>query len=120
MEDEQLHEGVRDLHDRVTRLSDSLQADRVARDLSERLAGAADETAERTRSRLHHVAVVLALGLLLWTPLTAYGAVWLHEKVRNNCYPLAAYGQPAAPPPAEEEWYCGLFPGTDHPMPPGR
>lgn len=117
---DELHEGVRDLHERVARLSDSLQADRVARDLSERLAGAADETAERTRSRLHHVAVVLALGLLLWTPLTAYGAVWLHEKVRNNCYPAAVYDVLIPPTPVEEQWYCGLFPGTDHPMPPRR
>lgn len=87
------------------------------RDFSERLGAAALDMAEGAKvtaagvARLtHRIATVLAVGLLLWTPVVAYGAVWMHERVRNTCYPLGvAQGQ------ADEPWYCGIFPGTNHP-----
>jgi hypothetical protein len=107
--------GVRELHQRVGDLDNLLRADAIARDLSEKLGDAAAAKAERAQNLMRRVLTVLTVGLLLWTPVVAYGAVWLHEKVRNNCYPVVAFDATPVPRPAEgEPWYCGLFPGTDH------
>lgn len=109
---EELSAGVRDLHERVGRLDELLQADRVVEDLREKRADAAHDVAERTSRRVRLMLVAGVLVAFGWTPLTAYGAVWVHELVRNNCYASVEFAdQP--PAPADEPWYCGAFPGTD-------
>jgi hypothetical protein len=110
---EQLTQGVRDLHQRVSRLDELLQEHRGTANLQERLSAAAHDTAEATRRLVRRLLVLMAVGLLLWTPVVAYGAVWVHEKIRNNCYPGVML---VLNPPVEEPWYCTLFPGTDHPQ----
>ncbi len=113
---EEFTEGVRDLHQQVRRLDTLLHERTTVADLSERRADAAHATAEETRRRLRWLLVAGLFVALVWTPVTAYGAVWTHEKVRNNCYPTVAFEPDPVPIPASgEPWYCGMFPGTDHP-----
>lgn len=110
---EELTAGVRALHDRVEKLDDLLHEHRDTADLREKLGAAAMRHADNTRALLRRVAILLAAGLLIWTPVVAYAAVWAHEKVRNNCYPVLWLEEPASSH-VHEPWYCGLFPGTDH------
>ncbi len=107
---EDFAEGVRALHQRVAQLDSLLQERSVVTDLADRRADAAADLAERNTGRINRLFVAGLLVALLWTPATAYGAVWLHERVRNHCYPGVVYE--AGNPPAAEPWYCGAFPGT--------
>lgn len=118
---EELTQGIRELHTRVGDLDALLRERSMVTDLSERRADAAHEQAtvaqHAAQLNSRRIRVLWICGLfvaLLWTPLTAYGAVWVHERIRNNCYPGALYV--AGPPPSVEAWYCGIFPGTsrDH------
>lgn len=114
---EELTAGIRDLHDRVKHLDDQLRERGEATDLHERLGAAAMQVAERTRAGMRWLWIVGTLVALVWSPLVAYGAVWSHEKIRNDCYPVAVWD--VAPPPGPlrrpEPWWCHAFPGTDHP-----
>jgi len=112
---------IRELMDRLDVVDSLFTEDRLARDLAERLADAAAdaaedaaETAHTNRRLLTGIAAVLTTGLLLWTPVVAYGAVWGHERVRNTCYPAAGAQQETVEDPY---WYCGIFPGTGRPDP---
>lgn len=112
---EELEAGVRSLHEQVRNLDDLLREGQVERDLSERLTAAASQQAEEasrlavlTHGLVRTMVVVVALGLLVWTPFVAYGAVWFHELVRNQCYSYGAILRHDGDAP----WYCGIFPGT--------
>lgn len=114
-------EEVRVLLERLDSIDNLFARERRERDLAEKLAAAADAHADRavaavreTRRILRTVVAVVALGLVLWTPFVAYGAVWVHERVRNSCYPALAELIHATPTSADP-WYCGLFPGTGRP-----
>ncbi len=104
-------EGVRDLHERVARLDELLTVQVRADVFREKRADAAVDRAEKNTVKIRQLWTAGLLVTLLWTPTTAYGAVWMHEKIRNNCYPGAIHIE--GPPPGGEAWYCGIFPGTD-------
>lgn len=108
--DDEFETGVRDLHEKVGRLDELLNQRTIVTDLADRRADAAHAVAEEATKKIRRVIVACALVAFLWTPLTAYGAVWMHERVRNHCYPGVTYQ--AETPPADEPWYCGAFPGT--------
>jgi hypothetical protein len=108
---EELSAGIRDLHDRVRHLDEQLRERGETHDLHERLGAAAMEVAELTRSRIRWLWAAGMMVALLWTPATAYGAVWFHELVRNTCYPAVVLEHRH---PAEQPWYCSIFPGTHH------
>jgi hypothetical protein len=116
----ELTEGVRALHQRVEQLDEQLHEHRGLADLREKLGAAAIAQAENTRALLRKMIVVQIVGLVLWTPVVAYGAVWMHERVRNTCLPtvlLVDYlNGDEHPVPGVEPWYCGIFPGTNHPL----
>lgn len=110
---------ARQMMRRLDDIDDLFSRQEQERDYSEKLGAAAWAEAEGAKvtatsvQRLtQRIAKVLAVGLLLYTPLIAYGAVWMHERVRNDCYPVAS--------PVTEPWFCGLFPGTNHPHHPGE
>lgn len=115
---EELSQGIRELHQRVTELDELMQVDARARDLSERMGLAATVAAEEA-ARLAVVAhdmvkkiiVIVAIGLVVWTPFVGYGAIWFHEMVRNHCYSPTTMHVPSA---SMDPWYCGIFPGTGH------
>lgn len=113
---EELSAGIRDLHDRVKHLDAALREHQGTTDLREKLGAAAHEEAKRTAGQLRKIALIVAAGLLIWSPAVAYGAVWGHEAVRNNCYPTWAVreqGPPVVVPVQDEPWFCSLFPGTN-------
>lgn len=105
---------IQALNDELRSLREQMHDTTTVRDLHEKLvAGAtekADKVASETSKRLRQVITVVAAGLLVWTPVVAYAAVWAHERVRNSCYPVAALVEGA---PVDEPWYCGAFPGTN-------
>lgn len=121
-DEEQSQQYVRDARamlERLDRIDRIFREERATRDLHERLAeGAAreaetaQETARHSVALLRYVMVVVAVGLLFWTPVVAYGAVWFHEKVRNTCYPFVQVTEPF-PALYNEPFYCGMFPGTN-------
>lgn len=120
---EDFEEGVRALHQRVGELDALLQQRSLVADLADRRADAAHDEAEtahreaaRNSRRIRRLFTAGVAVALLWTPLTAYGAVWTHELVRNNCYPGVIYDEPARP--GGEPWFCHIFPGTDRPHSP--
>lgn len=113
---EELSEGVRELHQRVEALGELLHRTGEATDFSDRRADAAHDVAERNSFRIRRLFVAGLIVAFGWTPFTAYGAVWVHERVRNTCYPGVVHveGHPTA---GEAPWYCGIFPGTGRPGP---
>lgn len=111
---EELSAGIRDLHDRVKSLDDQLRERSVATDLHERLGAAALEAAETTRTRIRRLWICGMLVALVWSPFVAYSSVWLHERVRNYCYPSAVWSAPPPTAAQDEPWYCSAFPGTGH------
>lgn len=116
---EEFDAGVRELHERVGRLDDLLRQAGTVTDLADRRSDAAHEQAEKNHRRIRRLWIAGLIVAFLWTPTTAYSAVWLHERVRNHCYPGVVYAEPARP--GGEPWYCGAFPGTgrpDHAPPP--
>ena len=115
--DEELSRGVHDLHERVEQLDDLLRSRVSTADLRERRADAAHQRAEENSHRIRRLWLAGLAVALLWTPSTAYGAVWMHERIRNHCYPGVMFT--AENPPAVEAWYCNIFPGTGrHSAPP--
>jgi len=122
-EDDRRLADVQALLGRLDGIDELFAEERASRNLQEKLADAAADIAEKatdevaeTRRLLRTVIAVVAVGLLVWTPIVAYGAVWFHELVRNTCYPVAELAEDR---PVDEAWYCDLFPGTgrhpDHP-----
>jgi hypothetical protein len=117
---EELTAGVRELHQRVGHLDDLLRERDVTTDLSEKLSAAAHDVAEQNTRRIRLLWIVGTVVALLWTPMTAWGAMWMHERVRNTCLPsvlLVEYVGGDREPNLDrnEPWYCGIFPGTNHP-----
>lgn len=112
-------EGVRELHERVEALDGLLHERTAVADLSERRADAAHAVSERNTHRIRLLWIAGVVVAFLWTPMTAYAAVWVHERVRNTCLPsvlLVEYvnGEDVRLD-GPEPWYCGIFPGTRHP-----
>lgn len=110
----ELEAGIRDLHERVSLLGDLLSEDQIQRDLHERLAESTVKTAEEAGrlAKLAHDMVrrtflIVTVALVTWTPFLTYGAVWVHELVRNTCYNGVTLVESD-----EDAWYCSIFPGT--------
>lgn len=117
---EELTRGVQDLHKRVEDLDTLLHQRTIVADLRERRADAAHEVAEQNVTRIKHLWIAGLIVAFLWTPITAYGAVWVHERVRNTCLPDVLLVQlldgNKHPSIAHEPWYCGIFPDTGQPQ----
>lgn len=110
---------VQELLARLEKIDALFESASIRRDFSEKLNAAAVHTANEANERsevlvnaFRRVRLMIAIGLLLWTPFVAYGAVWMHEKIRNNCY-VVTYNN-THPTNIDGAWYCNLFPGTDH------
>lgn len=117
---EELTQGVRELHARVGHLDDLLHERTVIADLADRRADAAHDAAERNLGRIKRLWAAGMAVAFLWTPMTAYSAVWMHERVRNTCLPDVLLVQVLDgnknPSLDHEPWYCGMFPGTGRPQ----
>jgi hypothetical protein len=114
MSDDALIRGARDAHRELDGVDDALAELFTTRDLHERLvsgtAAVVETTAADARQRWGRMRVAMVVLALLWTPTTAYAAVWTHEVVRNTCYGAGLPGE--LPVPLQDHWYCGMFPGT--------
>lgn len=117
---EELTRGIQDLHQRVEDLDTLLHQRTLVADLRERRVEAAHEVAEHNTVRIKRLWAAGLAVAFLWTPVTAYGAVWMHERVRNTCLPDVLLVQVLDgnknPSVASEPWYCGMFPGTGRPQ----
>lgn len=117
---EKLTADVRALHDQVRRLDSLLHQAGTVTDLADKRADAAHDQAERNNRRIRRLFAAGLVAAFLWTPATAYFAMWMHERVRNTCLPsslLVDYvnGDRTPDLTRDEPWYCDLFPGTGHP-----
>lgn len=115
-EQQRLFDLIGELNGRLDSIDSEFADEQTRRDLSEKLGAAAvtvaedaKRTAKRAMGNLRTIVAVVAVGLVIYTPLIAYGAIWLHERVRNTCYPADVLVR-AAPQP--DHWYCEIFPGT--------
>lgn len=115
---QELEAGIRELHERVASLDTLLREDRETRDLHEKLGAATASQAEEAvdlarmvQAFVRKVFIIVTVAMLTWTPFIGYGSVWVHEKMRNNCYPGNQLTEPGSP--SRDPWYCTLFPGTD-------
>lgn len=100
---EALNVEIRELHEQLTET-------RATRDLHERLAASAVDTAEQvadeTRRRFRQIVTVVLAGLLIWTPFVAWGAILWHQQFLDDCV-----NRPSFERLADTPWHCALFPG---------